>query len=156
MEVEVIILIVVLALVVGVIIHYQIKNSKETAARKAALRADVEAARDKSVELDYHQTYRIAGINKYGLDPLADTGAFHGHVVREPDNPYDRHAVAVYMGNLRQVGYLKADDARYLSKDLDKIGGKCPCIMEIRSLFDEDEQRRFFAGDVQLQWPDTE
>lgn len=150
------IIIIVVILVLLAYLVLKIRREEKERAKKALLRADAEAARDNSIELDYHQAYSIAGINKRGLDMDRDCGAFHGYVVRDKDNQYDRHAIAVFKGTKQHVGYIPADNSCYLSKDLDEIGGQCPCIMEIKNVLDEDEHRRFFTGRVQILWPDTE
>jgi len=154
METSTIILLALFGLLFGGALVLFIIGRRRESKKLAEIRADSEAARDNSIELDYHQTYNIAGVNMRGLDPLWDCGAFHGYVIREPDNRYDRHAVAVVKGNLQHVGYLRADDATYLSKDLDKIGGRCPCLLEIQNTLD-DSGRRFFVGHVQILWPNT-
>lgn len=72
-------------------------------------------AKNRWVELT---TLRVAGL-QYG--ELAEHAFFEDEeftVVREPDNPYDRHAVALYKENQR-VGYIPRTDSRVFASLLD-------------------------------------
>ena len=50
---------------------------------------------------------------------------------REPDNKYDRNAVAVLRENGKQIGYLSRDDAEWIARimdDGDRVGAKIKWI----------------------------
>lgn len=50
---------------------------------------------------------------------------------REPDNPYDRSAIALYYDNIK-IGYVPAEDNYFLSNMLDAGHGRFyACIKEI-------------------------
>lgn len=46
-------------------------------------------------------------------------------LVREPDNAFDAHAVAVHIGSLK-IGYLSGAKAKAYSSGLDALGGSWP------------------------------
>lgn len=66
------------------------------------------------------------------------SGSVQVHVtavlVREPENPYDSDAVAVYITGGGKVGYLSRDDARRYSRPLEKLAregdvGSCKALI---------------------------
>jgi hypothetical protein len=68
------------------------------------------------------QRLRIVGVANYLSE--RDRGVFGGdeyQLVREPENPHDGNAVAVY-GRGRKVGYLSAAKAASLAPHLDRLG----------------------------------
>lgn len=60
---------------------------------------------------------RIAAATASSEEP----GVFTAVLVREPDNPYDPDAVAVYADGGSQVGYLAREEAAAISEFLDAI-----------------------------------
>lgn len=107
-----------------------------------------------TLPFDEDESYNIAGINKYKISNL-DRGTWRGFVKCEPNNPYDSNAVAVYLGNNRQVGYLNKEIAESCREDIAAEGGKLPCIVRIEQKFDEEEKRLYYRGRVQILWEDT-
>lgn len=107
-----------------------------------------------TLPFDEDESYNIAGINKYKISNL-DRGTWRGFVMCEPGNPYDPNAVAVYLGNNRQVGYLNKEIAESFCEDIVAEGGKLPCIVRIEQKFDKEKKRLYYRGRVQILWEDT-
>ena len=155
METAIVITFIAILIVIGLVIMLK-SGQDHSSAPRPDLRADLEAARDKEIDIDYRQAYNLAGVNKRGLDPLWHCGSFHGYVVRDVNNQHDRHAIAVFAGAKQHVGFIPAEEAKKLAKKLDVLGGQCPCVMEIRRAVEEGTNRGYFVGCVQILWPDTE
>jgi hypothetical protein len=54
---------------------------------------------------------RVAGITNY-VQEMDEIDGFLVELVREPDNPYDSHAIAIYLlrpGGRMKVGYVPRD-----------------------------------------------
>ena len=74
----------------------------------------------------YNGTYftKIAGV-KF-RNGKKDIGGFLGYVCAEPDNPYDKNAIAVHRNDGKLVGYIPKDETRALREWSDKEN--LPCI----------------------------
>ena len=90
--------------------------------------------------------YNLAGVNFRGLDE-EDTGDFEGVIRREPNNKYDRNAVAVYVGE-KKVGYIPRAKNAPVARFLERKGGEWPCTGYIATGYDEDREENFFYGSV--------
>lgn len=79
-----------------------------------------------SVEVSSSSDYfcRIAGVQY--RNTIQDVGGFLGYVRSEPDNPYDKNAIAIYRNDNKQVGYIPKDE----TKDFREWSAKedLPCI----------------------------
>ncbi len=76
----------------------------------------------------YDHTLNVAGVSyRRGypksllrLQGSGDRKFFDCELVREPDNPHDRNAVAVHVDNIGKVGYLPRGDAKRFAAMLDR------------------------------------
>lgn len=84
------------------------ENKEKAARRKITKQADTSAPvniviRSSSEEDDTYYT-RIAGVQYH--NGVQDIGGFLGYVRSEPDNPYDKNAVAIYRNDNKMMGHL--------------------------------------------------
>lgn len=78
--------------------------------------------------------YSIVGQKHKGLDPYLP-GIEAGSLVtlkREPDNRYDKNAVAVYIGG-KHVGYIPKAENAELARMIDQTGGMAMDATLVRS-----------------------
>ena len=92
--------------------------------------------------------YSIAGIN-YRKGIAAYLGRSTGYIKPEPTNRHDPNAIAVYADNGHHLGYIPATDT-YEVHSL-RLRFPIPVSVDIEECYDDDENRRFFVGEVTIQ-----
>jgi hypothetical protein len=76
----------------------------------------------KDEDIEFHT--RIAGITFYNT--IDDIGGFVGYVELDPDNEYDKNAIAIYNNDGKLVGHLPKTDTRKFRNWT--YAEKLPCI----------------------------
>lgn len=89
--------------------------------------------------------FSIAGANFRNLDET-HLGEFIGKLKLEPDNPYDKNAIAIYRGR-KKVGYIPRGMTILLKEQFKINGGSMECFGFIHTFINEDGLERF-AGTV--------
>ena len=79
---------------------------------------------------------KIAGVQHHS--GKQDIGGFLGYVCSEPNNPYDKNAIAIYRNDNKLLGYIPKDETADFRKWSDKEN--LPCIGFIKA---GDEVPRF-------------
>ena len=96
-----------------------------------------------------YQTYDIAGIN-YRKGIAHYVGESTGYLKPEPTNRHDPNAIAVYAEDGHHLGYIRAfdtDGVRAL-----RLRFPIPVSVNIEECYDDDEDRRFFVGQVSIKY----
>lgn len=93
--------------------------------------------------------YSIAGIN-YRKGIAAYLGHSTGYIKPEPTNRYDPNAIAVYADDGHHLGYIPATDT-YEVHSL-RLHFPIPVSVDIEECNDDDENRRFFVGQVTIKY----
>lgn len=89
--------------------------------------------------------FSIAGANFRNLDET-HLGEFSGKLKREPDNPHDTNAIAIYRGR-KKVGYIPRDETILLREQITINGGTLDCFGFIHTFINEYGLEKF-AGIV--------
>ena len=94
-------------------------------------------------------TYDIAGINfRKGIaDYVGDST---GYLKPQPTNRHDPNAIAIYASDGHHLGYIPAyetDEVRAL-----RLRFPIPVSVNIEECYDDDENRRFFVGQVTIKY----
>ena len=67
---------------------------------------------------------RVAGASHYCSND--DIRAFLGYIEAEPNNPYDKNAIAIYRNDGKQLGYVPREDTLQVKRAMG--GENLPCI----------------------------
>ena len=94
-------------------------------------------------------TYDIAGINfRKGIADYV--GNSTGYLKPQPTNRHDPNAIAIYASDGHHIGYIPAyetDNVRALH-----LRFPIPVSVNIEECYDDDENRRFFVGQVTIKY----
>lgn len=103
-------IIIFIMVVVIAIIKYALKDDAISSPQKEQIEITVETIDEPEDFIDGSFNTYIAGIN-YHCDQ-SDIGGFIGVVAPEPNNPYDKNAVAIYRNdsNPKLLGYIGKND----------------------------------------------
>lgn len=92
-------------------------------------------------------TFDIAGIN-YRKGIADYVGQSTGYLKPQPSNRHDPNAIAIYADDDHHLGYIReyeTDDVRAL-----RLRFPIPVSVFIEECYDDDENRRFFVGQVTI------
>ena len=94
-------------------------------------------------------TFDIAGIN-YRKGISGYVGQSTGYLKPQPSNRHDPNAIAIYADDDHHLGYIReyeTDDVRAL-----RLRFPIPVSVFIEECYDDDENRRFFFGQVTIKY----
>lgn len=94
-------------------------------------------------------TFDIAGIN-YRKGISGYVGQSTGYIKPQPTNRHDPNAIAIYADDGHHLGYIRefeTDDVRAL-----RLRFPIPVSVYIEECYDDDENRRFFVGQVTIKY----
>ena len=94
-------------------------------------------------------TFDIAGIN-YRKGVADYVGQSTGYLKPQPSNRHDPNAIAIYADDNHHLGYIReyeTDDVRAL-----RLRFPIPVSVFIEECYDDDENRRFFVGQVTIKY----
>lgn len=94
-------------------------------------------------------TFDIAGIN-YRKGISGYVGQSTGYLKPQPTNRHDPNAIAIYADDDHHLGYIheyETDDVRAL-----RLRFPIPVSVFIEECYDDDENRRFFVGQVTIKY----
>ena len=85
------------------------------------------------------------GVSKY-------VGPFFGYLEPEPENQYDKNAIAIHHSDGKRLGYIPADE----TDDIRDQGIAFPATVfgRIDDDYNEEEHRKFYRGHIFLEIPD--
>ena len=94
-------------------------------------------------------TFDIAGINfRKGISGYV--GQSTGYLKPQQSNRHDPNAIAIYADDDHHLGYIReyeTDDVRAL-----RLRFPIPVSVDIEECYDDDENRRFFVGQVTIKY----
>lgn len=94
-------------------------------------------------------TFGIAGIN-YRKGISGYVGQSTGYLKPQPSNRHDPNSIAIYADDGHHLGYIRefeTDDVSAL-----RIRFPIPVSVYIEECYDDDENRRFFVGQVTIKY----
>lgn len=94
-------------------------------------------------------TFDIAGIN-YRKGIADYVGQSTGYLKPQPSNRHDPNAIAIYADDNHHIGYIReyeTNDVRAL-----RLRFPIPVSVFIEECYDDDENRRFFVGQVTIKY----
>lgn len=108
------------------------------------------ATRQQTIPQDYDAyQYDITGINfRRGIADYV--GHSTGYLKPQPKNRHDPNAIAIYASDGHHLGYIPAyetDEVRSL-----RLRFPIPVSVFIEECYDDDENRRFFVGQVTIKY----
>lgn len=150
---EIIIFFIIVALVSYVIASFRTKSKPKANITTKEFNEEVsqrtthEQSWNDKYKRFYHkgvQRVSIAGLSYRDIG-IGDIGYFEGSLIKEPDNKYDKNAIAIYSGS-KKVGYIPKSDNREIanSTDID-----CLSIFGyIEPEYDNYNNKQYYTGEI--------
>ena len=110
---------------IGLYIAYKVLiNDNQSIVEAERSKAQVKMAVPRNTTRHAEIDTRIAGASHYCKDN--DIGGFLGYVETEPDNPYDKNAIAIYRNDGKKLGHIPREDITKVKRAMS--GENLPCI----------------------------
>jgi len=119
-----------------------VKNSKQYKSNHLVRKNNSRTIVKKTIK-----KYKLAGVTHQKLNS-SDRKTCIGKVIIEPNNQYDRYAIAVYNDNGKQVGYMPRG-ATQLFETLSQIhNGEVSALVDI--FYERNGENWWYSGEVQV------